>query len=101
MIAGFKGISDALGGLFKAAGVAAGEDIDCRVAVLGPRVNADMRFGDYDNAGYALGAELMKRVAYDRSADAFGCFDERRLNRSQIIEDIGIALTKFHQYVRP
>ena len=100
-ITGFKGIGDALRGLFKAAGIAAGKDIDCRVAVFGPCVNTDMRFGDYDNAGHALGAELMKRAAYDRRADAFGCVDERRFNRSQIIQDIGIALTKFHQHMRP
>ena len=97
----FEGVGDTFGGLFEGAGIAARKDIDCRVAVFRPRVNTDMRFRDYDNTGHALRAELMKRVSNNRSADAFGRIDECRLNSPQVIENIGIALTEFHQHVRP
>ncbi len=64
-------------------------------------MDTDMGFGNDDNAGDALGAELMKRVSDDGCVDALGGGDKGSLNGGQIIQGIGVTIAKFHQHMRP
>ena len=59
---------------------AAGKNIDCRVAVLRPGVNRYVRFGDYHDAAYAVGTEVVEHGFNNPSAaradrGAQKCFD--------------------------
>src|SRR5262249_17553405 len=49
-------------------GVAAREDVDCGIAVLGPGVDRDVRLGDHDDSTYTEGAEVVEGVGHDRRA---------------------------------
>ena len=52
--------------------LAAGEDVHGGVGVFGPGVDADMRLGDADDAGYSDRRELVEHFADDGRARLFG-----------------------------
>lgn len=72
--------------------IAAGEQIDRREAVLGPRVDREMRFGDHDDAGDAVRAEVVHDdVRDDRRPGELHGGDELLAEAIHEIQDLGIA----------
>ena len=82
MILGVERLCDRLRGFLQTGRVTAREDVNGGVPMLRPCMDADMGFSDDDDAGDALGAELVKRVSYDGCADTIGGIYQCRFNGS-------------------
>ena len=97
MITRTEGGDDVRHGIFRVDRISAGEDINGRVPVLGPSVDTEVRFSDGDDAGDALRAEFVERVADYRGPDALRGRCEHFADQMQVIERFGIAISEFQK----
>src|SRR5262249_55234078 len=85
--------------IFGHALVAACEDIDCGVTVLGPRVNAQMRLGDDDHAADAVRIEPMKYRVHEGRARRECRILHASTDGRDVVEDPSIAIEEFGEEV--
>ena len=78
-------------------GLAAGEDVDGGVAVLGPGVDAEVGLGDGDDAGHALGVELVEGLTEDSGAHKLGGGEEGVSNKVQVVQQDAVTVLQFQQ----
>ena len=79
--------------------IAAGEDVRRRVAVLRPGMDGNMGFGDGQNAGYALGRKLVKRLPNNMSFYSRRCPQHFLTDMGQVVKQPGVAISKFQEHV--
>jgi len=65
----------------------AGENIDCRVAVLRPSVDGDVAFRDHDHTADTLWREVMEMGRYQRGSAFLGAVAEAFLQACGIVQD--------------
>ena len=78
---------------------AAGEDIDCGLAVLGPGMDAKVGFGDGHDAGNALRSEPVEGIAKNHGSGRPGCVKKCFTNVLQVIQLLWMGVTQFNKQV--
>src|SRR5215469_6075807 len=75
--------------------VSARVEIHRRVALLGPGMDGQMRFGKDDRAGYALGFESMKRALHNGGACGLGRTDHHCMDAVDIRKQHRVTAREF------
>lgn len=79
---------------------AAGITIDGRIAALGPRVNADVRFGQQAEGGHPLRRELVRNLLDQIGAAAFNGGANGRIDMIDIVEQMRRTVIQFNDAMK-
>ena len=69
----------------------AAKDVHGGVAVLRPRVDADVRFGDGDETGHPHRMKLVETLAHNCGARLFRCPEDRAADEVEIVKQLAVA----------
>ena len=99
MLARLENLDDILASLFGFGFFPAREYVGRCVTVLGPGVNRYVGLGNSQDAGNALGVELMERLANDVDAYLIRYMYEGFLNEVEIVQQVLVATFELQQYL--
>jgi hypothetical protein len=81
-------------------GLAAGQNIDRRVAVLGPGVNREVTFGDEHDDACPMGVKLVTDDAKDLATGSTRGLEEACFERLRVIEQRGLDAPQIKEHMR-